>query len=113
MQYILQKITLSSLCEKSSCVNFPPRIGKSYDAANAPLSDRQKYLHHVFCFCTLRLNLNNKCSLFCIAEFEMERRLLIFQSGGVEALLLSKLDAQITRLVQTYSLGEAFLCHIK
>jgi hypothetical protein len=39
----------------------------------------------------------------------MERRLLIFQSGGVEAQLLSKLDAQITRLVQTYSLGEAFL----
>jgi hypothetical protein len=41
----------------------------------------------------------------------MERRLLIFQSGGVEAQLLSKLDAQITRLVQTYSLGEAFMYH--
>jgi hypothetical protein len=42
----------------------------------------------------------------------MERRLLIFQSGGVEAQLLSKLDAQITGLVQTNSLGEAFMCHI-
>jgi len=36
----------------------------------------------------------------------MERRLLIFQSGGIDEQLLAKLDAQIRRLVQTFSLGK-------